>query len=186
MALALAWSCAGQPPADTPENRAELAAKLAQLAAEHGAFDRVLDNGADLATGATIPALELDRGRSLSDAEQTLLRDTLRSVISEFVSQEQWQNIVGLIYAEEFSTEELDGILEFYDTPLGHRMIQERSFIASLSRRDHRQLAGLIGCNLDRRHVALRRRRGRSVRRRPSPRGCGRAARRSATDGHCR
>jgi hypothetical protein len=145
-ALALAWSCAGQPPADTPENRAELAAKLALLAAEHGAFDRVLDNGADLATGATIPALELDRGRSLSDAEQTLLRDTLRSVIAEFVSREQWQDIVGRIYAEEFSTEELDGILEFYDTPLGHRMIQERS---SLARRVEAETEKVFNARLD-------------------------------------
>jgi hypothetical protein len=132
LALALVWNCGGQLPADTPQNREELAAKLARLAAEHGAFDRVLDNGADLATDATIPALALDRGRNLSDREETLLRNTLRSVIAEFVSQEQWQEIVGRIYAEEFSAGELDGILDFYDTPLGHRLIQRRGALTEL------------------------------------------------------
>ena len=146
MALTLALNCAGQPPADTPENRAELAAKLALLAGEHGAFDRVLDKGADLATDATIPALELDRGRRLSDAEQTLLRNTLRSVIDEFVPRSQWQEIVGRIYAEEFSAGELDTIVDFYDTPLGHKLIQKRG---SLTQRVEAETERLFNARLD-------------------------------------
>ena len=146
LALALALNCAGQLPADTPENRAELAARLARLAAEHGAFDRVLDKGADLATDATMPALELDRGRRLSDAEQTLLRNTLRSVINEFVPQGQWQEIVGRIYAEEFSAGELDTILGFYDTPLGRKLIQKRG---SLTKRVEAETEKLFNARLD-------------------------------------
>ena len=128
--LASLWSCAGPEP-EVREERADLAASLARLAADHGAFDRVLDKGADLATRATLSALELDRGGSLSEQEQALLHRTLRSVIAEFVSRDQWRQIVGRVYAEEFSAAELARILEFYDTPLGHKLIERRATLAA-------------------------------------------------------
>lgn len=145
-ALAFVWGCTAQPPADTPQNRADLAGKLARLAAEHGAFDRVLDEGADLATGATLPALELDRGRSLTDAEQNLLHGTLRSVITEFVSREQWEEIVAGVYAEEFSAGELTEILGFYDKPLGRKLIRLRG---PLTERVEAETATLFNARLD-------------------------------------
>lgn len=118
--------CAEAPAEDTTENRQRLAVRLGRLAAEKGAFDRALDDGADLATRAAAPALELDRGRNLTDDERALLRETLRSVITEFVSTEEWQAIVSQVYQEEFTAGELESILEFYDTPLGHKLIRKR------------------------------------------------------------
>ncbi len=144
--MLVAAGCSQAPAEDTTENRERLAVRLARLAAEKGAFDRALDNGADLATRATAPALELDRGRNLTEDERGLLRETLRSVITEFVSTQEWQAIVSQVYQEEFTAGELESILEFYDTPLGHKLIRKRG---ALTKRVEADTDALFDSRLD-------------------------------------
>ena len=116
-----------EPIADSPEQRAEFAVQLARLAAEHGQFDQMLDEGAELARRAGSPSLELELERPLSDEEQARMRGLLRDLLTEFVSSERWQQIVATAYAESFTADELARVLAFYDSPLGVKIIETRA-----------------------------------------------------------
>jgi hypothetical protein len=126
--LAAACQPGGQPQPvdDTPEQRASLAAQLARLAADHGQFDQMLDEGAEVARRAGSPALELELERPLSDDEQARMRGLLRGLLTEFVSSERWQQIVATAYAENFTADELARVLAFYDSELGYKIIVTR------------------------------------------------------------
>jgi len=121
----VAAACAGQVSApDTPENRLEVAVALATMFAEAGAVDRALSEGAELATESTIPALELDLGRALTDEEKVRLGEIMRGVLGEFLTEDQWVETVGDVLADHFTVGEIDALTKFYKSPAGVRFME--------------------------------------------------------------
>jgi hypothetical protein len=105
----------------TPE---DAAGKLAALAVELGGYDRTLDRGAELAWESSAEALTLELGRELSQEGQERVRDILRAALGEFLTTETWRDGVARVYAKHFTAAELDAMVEFYESPVGRKVLQ--------------------------------------------------------------
>jgi len=145
LALTLACSAPGETP-DTPENRAEIAGKLATLSVELGSFEDVLDRGADLAWTASADTLTLELGRELTEEEQAQVREVLRAVLGEFLTEELWKETVIRVYADEFTASELASILSFYDSPVGRKVLDLET---ALTEEVHDSLGDTLDARLD-------------------------------------
>jgi hypothetical protein len=123
--LALTLGCVAEQgntvASQTPE---EVARKLAALAVELGGYDRTLDRGAELAWGSSAEALALELGRELSEEGQKRVRDILRAALGEFLTTETWSDGVTRVYAKHFTAAELDAMVEFYESPVGRKVLQ--------------------------------------------------------------
>jgi hypothetical protein len=121
----LALACGGAASApDTPENRLKSATVLAMMFEEAGSVDRARDEGAALATESTIPALELELGRSLTDEEKARVSEIMRGVLDDFLTDDDWIMTVAEVLAEEFAVADLDAIVEFFKSPTGIRFLE--------------------------------------------------------------
>ncbi len=120
--LGLTIGCAG--PTDSPEARQELAGELARLSVELGSLDRLLEDGAEMAWSSSADTIRLELGRELTGQEQGQVQRILRTVLSEFVTAELWEETVTRVYAENFTAGELDSMLEFYSSPAGRKSLQ--------------------------------------------------------------
>jgi len=121
----IAAACTGPVSApDTPENRLQSAVALATMFAEAGAVDRALGDGADLATESTIPVLELELARALTDQEKARVSEIMRAVLAEFLTEEQWVQTVAETTAAHFTVAEIDAITSFYESPAGGRFME--------------------------------------------------------------
>lgn len=125
LVLGLTIGCgASRGPADSPETRKELAGKLAKLSIELGSLDRVLESGAELALRSSADTIQLELGRELTDREQGQVQLILRTVLSEYVTAELWEETVTRVYADNFTASELDSMLEFYSSTVGRKSLQ--------------------------------------------------------------
>jgi hypothetical protein len=145
----LALACAGPASApDTPDNRLKSATVLAMMFEEAGAVDRARDEGADLATEATIPALELELGRTLTDEEKARVSEIMLGVLEDFLTEDDWVVTVAEILAEEFSVAELDSVIEFFKSPVGMRFLEVEGAVS-------KKIDDRIGDTLDNRFDAF-------------------------------
>jgi len=125
LSLGLAAGCAGTGATpDSPEKRTEIAGELARLSLELGSLDSALDSGADWAWDASAETLEVEVGRALTEEEQAKVRDVLRNVLTEFLTPALWEETITRVYSEQFTADELDSILAFYDSPGGRKVLK--------------------------------------------------------------
>jgi Uncharacterized protein conserved in bacteria (DUF2059) len=122
---ALLAGCA-QPGAapDSPERRAELAGRLADLSVELGSLDKKLDTGAEQAWEASADTLTLELGRELTEEEQSQVRGILRDTLAEFLTVALWKEQIGKAYADHFTAGELEAIVEFFSAPAGRKVLE--------------------------------------------------------------
>jgi len=130
--LGAVFACAAPETPDSPESRAESARALARLSLEMGSLDRALDRGAEWAQSASNDALTLELGRELTDEEQARVREILRGVLAEYMTRDVWEEGVVRVYAEEFTAAELDGIVAFYGSPIGRKLLERESALSDL------------------------------------------------------
>jgi len=126
--LGLVIGCAPQAPPDTPELRLEKAQALAALeVGDGGGYEETLALGADWAADSTRTALMLELGRDLTDAELQQVEGVMHDALSKVLSSEEWVAAAAAIYAEHFTSAELDAALEFYSSPAGARILEMQS-----------------------------------------------------------
>jgi len=125
MPLAMLGNCgdAGQIE-DSPEARTELAHKIVKLEIENGDLDQRLDQGADLAQAYSLDTLRLELGRELTDQELDRVREVMRSVLGEFLTDEVWEGILSEVYAKHFTANEMQSIYDFFESPAGKKIMQ--------------------------------------------------------------
>jgi hypothetical protein len=111
------------PPADSPENRAEEAQLLAGLEAAAGGYERMLDDGAELAASATTQALVLELGREPTDEEASAVQAIMRSALAEVLTEEAWLEGVSGVYAAHLTAAELADTRAFYASDAGQRIL---------------------------------------------------------------
>jgi hypothetical protein len=125
LSLLLLGGCCTEPertaPSGTPE---EIAGELADLAVELGAFEIILDRGADEALAASTDALTLEIGREPTEDELARVRRVLRGALAEFLTLDLWKETVVRAYAETFTAEELQAMLDFYGSSAGRRVLE--------------------------------------------------------------
>jgi hypothetical protein len=112
------------PPADSPENRLELARALTDLEAAAGGYDRMLNDGAALAGNATADAMVLDLGREPTDEEAEAVEAIMRDAIAGIITQDAWREAVAGVYAERFTAPELAKALEFFSSATGQKILK--------------------------------------------------------------
>ena len=122
--VTLAIACAQTTPlADTPENRLEQARALTAIEVESGALDEMLDEGAALAREATTEIFLLELEREPSEEDLAQLEAVLRAGLAQFLTADLWQEVVAEVYAENFTTSELQIAVEFYNSPTGRKIL---------------------------------------------------------------
>ena len=125
VSLAMIGACGGAAQVeDTPEMRAKMAQRIVKLEIESGDLDQRLDQGADLGQAYSLDALRLELGRELTDQELDQVRDVMRSVLGEFLTEEIWAGILTEIYAEHFTADELSTIADFFESPAGSKILR--------------------------------------------------------------
>jgi len=122
--LAVASGCSRAAlPEDTPENRLELARGITDLEAATGGYDRMLDDGASIAAEATADAMVLDLGREPTDEEALAVEAIMRAAIAGVITEDAWSEAVSGVYAGHFTAAELAESFEFYQTPVGQKIL---------------------------------------------------------------
>jgi hypothetical protein len=111
------------PPADTPENRLDLARALTDLEVAAGGYERTLDDGAALAGSATADALVLDLGREPTDEEAEVVEAIMRTAIAGVMTEDAWREAVVGVYAEHFTAPELAEAVDFYKSATGQKIL---------------------------------------------------------------
>jgi len=109
---------------DTPEMRNEIARKIVKLEIESGDLDQRLDQGADLAQAYSLDTLRLELGRELTDQELTRVREVMRSVLGEYLTEEGWEGILTEVYVEHFTAPEMQEIADFFKSPAGAKILR--------------------------------------------------------------
>ena len=124
VSVALAVGCAREaPPADTPDNRLELARALTDLEAAAGGYDRMLDDGASIAAEATADAMVLDLGREPTGDEAEAVEAIMRAAIAGVITEDAWRETVAGVYADHFTAPELAEAVGFYGSVVGQKIL---------------------------------------------------------------
>lgn len=131
LSLLLLGGCCSEPdslpPSGTPE---EIATELADLAVELGVFETVLDRGADEALAASTDALTLEIGREPTEDELDRVRGILRGALGEFLTLDLWKETVVRAYAESYTAEDLQAMLDFYGSSAGRKTLELRDQVS--------------------------------------------------------
>jgi hypothetical protein len=118
-------SCAVPPEApDTPEARSEAATTLARVLVAGGSWDNALSDGAEVAQGYTVQAIEVELERELTEEERARVQEILRSVIAEFVTADVWEETLSTVCAENFTASEMKSITAFLESPAGAKLLE--------------------------------------------------------------
>jgi hypothetical protein len=115
--------------ADTPEQRLETARDLATLFVESGSYERVLEDGTDLALTSTSATVEAELGRGITDDELLAVREVLRAALAQVVTEELWETALTEITAANFTAGELQTIDEFFRSPAGIKLLERETSI---------------------------------------------------------
>jgi hypothetical protein len=147
--LLIAVGCAGPASApDNPDNRLKSATVLAMMFEAAGAVDRARDEGAALATESTIPPLELELGRTLTDEEKARVSEIMLRVLDDFLTDDEWVMTVAEVLADEFSVAELDSVIAFFKSPAGIRFLEVEGAVS-------KEIDDRIGDTFDKRFDAF-------------------------------
>jgi hypothetical protein len=133
LAASVLAGCAQQAPpvADTPEERARLAAAIATAEVDGGAYDQTLDLGADLGLSASEAALREELGREPTEEDLAKARKVIRDSLAEIVTKELFTRAIAESYAEHFAAAELQSIADFFSSPGGAKLLREHGSMTS-------------------------------------------------------
>ena len=123
--VVLVTSCG--PEADPREDqirRQLLAQDLTNLEFGSGGFDTLFDTMSTLVLAVLRPTLEETIGRELSHTENDRLKLILDQVFRDVYPRQLWVDRIVPIYAQVFSANELQEIIEFYQTPIGQKLLR--------------------------------------------------------------
>lgn len=114
-------------PRDKEIKHSMAAGELARLNLSHGGFESLLDRQTAAGVIAMRPVFETVIGRQLSDRENDQLRELYRRVILEVYPRPLWEAAISDIYVKYMTAEEIEAILDFYDTAAGSKLVRLHS-----------------------------------------------------------
>lgn len=125
VSLAVIGACGGTAQIeDTPETRAQMAQRIVKLEIESGDLDQRLDRGADLGQAYSLDALRLELGRELTAQELDRVREVMRSVLGEFLTEEIWTGVLTEVYVEHFTAGEMSAVADFFESSAGSKILR--------------------------------------------------------------
>ncbi len=90
---------------------------------------------------------QLPQGKSITPEQQKLL-DNMQSQMKELLKQElNWESLEPLyvqIYRESFTQEEVNGMLAFYETPVGQALIKKMPLVMQKSMTEMQKRMGTL------------------------------------------
>jgi hypothetical protein len=123
LAAVLLAGCAGQQ-AGPSRTADEAAQDLAKLSVELGSLDGALDRAAELGWSSSAATVTLELGRNPTEEEESQVRGILRTVLAEFLTAEVWETTIADVYAQNFTADELQQALDFYNSPVGRKVLE--------------------------------------------------------------
>jgi hypothetical protein len=100
---------------------------LARLNLSFGGFEFIIDKQTTLGLLALRPGIETAIARQLSDAENNRLRELYRRVMPEVYPQPLWEAVMSEVYMRHLTLDDIEGILDFYETPAGSKLVRLHS-----------------------------------------------------------
>lgn len=127
---ALPLGCATpQDPRVKEAERRVLAEELVREELKGEGFDLVMDEATRTGLNVMRPTLEQDMGRELSRTEDETLAQVFRTTLAEVYPKDMWVEALVPVYLKHLSAEYLEGILSFYRSPAGRRLLEAQATI---------------------------------------------------------
>jgi hypothetical protein len=130
----------------TEDDRAGLARTLAGVFVDGGSYDRILDEGAELAESYSVDAMQLELGRTLSDDERAAVRQILHDVLGEFLPQTRMEQILTNVCERNFTAAQLGATIDYFRSPAGVRFLEIQ---ATLAAEIDEQVMAVLGADED-------------------------------------
>ncbi|MDR2874573.1 MAG: DUF2059 domain-containing protein [Methylobacillus sp.] len=123
----------GAPPAtvtDTSEKHMALATETAHLILATGGYDMLMDTGT--AQGMQVFAANMhgQLGRDLTQEEYAMYEKAFSDSFRETFPAEMWEAPLAEVYAKHFDNNDLAGLLAFYKTPLGEKLLRTQGALS--------------------------------------------------------
>jgi hypothetical protein len=74
--------------------------------------------------------------QQISEEEKKKAKELIRASIESTVEEVTWEKMKGVfidIYAETFTSEELEGIITFYETPIGKKFLEKQPQLTTVT-----------------------------------------------------
>lgn len=94
-----------------------------------GQFDTYMEDAGDMMAMTMTAVIEKNLNRDLTNAEKEILKDISIDTLSENITNDEWVSAVGKVYQRLLTTQELQELLEFYNTSTGRRLLRLQTTI---------------------------------------------------------
>ena len=123
--LSLILACAGvtsrRPYAETPE---DLARELVRLNLRYGMYEALSEQAANSMLVSCKEDFERELGREFYETEYEELQEVMKRTLMDVFTPQVWEEAIVPVYMKHFTADELRDLLQFYETPVGFKLLE--------------------------------------------------------------